>query len=106
MKKHFVALVCLSLLSTSVPAVTVLGGGSCGQWISDRKSNKMMSATKEFWLLGYISGLAAATDKDVLKGMDSNSMEAWIDNYCGNNPLDRFVNAADALFIELVKRTK
>lgn len=57
-----------------------------------------------FWILGYLSGMASESGKDVLRNTDALSIEAWITNYCRANPLDKFHDAGDALFIELKKR--
>lgn len=56
--------------------------------------------------LGYLSGLAMQSDKDVLAGLDAPSLYLWVTNYCKANPLETTTNAGYILFLELSKKLR
>ena len=58
------------------------------------------------WLGGYMSGVNTWVPgkKDWAGGTDSSGLMAWIDNYCGKNPLDSVGRAALKLFLHLESR--
>jgi hypothetical protein len=60
--------------------VAEMGVFSCDQWENLNTVNSI--ATKHEWLLGYLSGVATATQIDFLKGQDENSLFSWMNNYC------------------------
>jgi len=111
--KEVIALV-LVILSAAVfdaeAEVEVRGARSCGTWIKEQAEKNSMAAlaalASETWLLGYISGMAAKTNKDFIRGTDNPSISLWVSNYCQANPLKRIDHAGDALFIELVKQKR
>jgi hypothetical protein len=103
MKKITAVLLIVGLLVSTgaYSAVMVRGGASCGQWVSEEGVSK---ALNQLWLLGYLSGLVAYSDKDALKGTDSPSIFLWMDNYCKANPLKRVDEGGQDLYLELVKQ--
>jgi hypothetical protein len=56
----------------------------------------------EEWLLGYLSGIAAAKNIDLLQGAERKSLFLWMDNYCQKNPLKRISDGAHDLASELI----
>jgi hypothetical protein len=103
------SLMLLSVLFSSAAtaaAIVVRGGSSCGQWVQERSADGKPGASNEFWLLGYMSGLAAASGTDALRDTDAAYIELWMDNYCKANPLKRVDDGGDDLFIELKKKTR
>jgi hypothetical protein len=109
MKTKFVVLIMAGLmLSTAmvnVEAVQVRGGRSCGVWIKDKdNSNSLASTTNVTWLVGFLSGIAFALNKDFLRGTDNASLELWVDNYCRANPLHDSDDAGARLAIELIRK--
>ena len=89
---------------------TVLGQGnqSCGKWTQDSRDPNSTAAIADLvWVLGYVSAYnnyASASSGDVSSNTDVNGIEAWIDGYCANHPLDKIAGAAAELIIELKKR--
>ena len=96
----WVSLLLSNTLANAVP-VTILGGPSCGQWVKERGPNNRASPYNLGWLLGFVSGIAATAQEDVLEQTDNKSVELWIDNYCRANPLKSVAEGADALISEL-----
>lgn len=89
--------------ASAVP-VTVRGSPSCGEWVQTRASSESWPAlVTQRWLTGYLSGLAIATNVDILKGRDNASLFLWTDKYCQSNPLNYLVDAGDQLYKELSK---
>lgn len=98
-----VAMLALVYMS-SASALSLLGPGtpSCGEWVKERKEGHAYA--KEAWLMGYLSGIAAAHATDYLKGANHESIYLWVDNYCRDNPLDLYHNGVQNLLSELKKR--
>jgi hypothetical protein len=80
-------------------AVVYMGVTSCEEWANRHSAN---DSTGEEWLLGYLSGIAAGKNIDLLGGADRKSLFLWMDNYCQNNPLKRIDNGAHDLALELI----
>ena len=84
-----------------------MGSRSCGDWLQQKLSgdgNKGLRLASEAWLVGYLSGAASASGKDVIDGSTASSFFAWMDNYCQSNPLDRIGEGGTELFLELMRR--
>ena len=104
----FVALlvVIFSVISDCANAqVHIRGGRSCGVWIEDKRNKDTRAEIgNQNWLIGYLSGLASAWNKDILAGTDNPSIFLWVDNYCQTNPLMRLDDAAEALARDLLQQ--
>lgn len=102
---------CLVLLSAAllltaqeVQAIQVRGAASCGNWVTYRQQGSASTSFVRGWILGYLSGQAVGKNQDVVTKADPDSMFLWIDNYCRSNPLKDLDDAADRLFLELLKK--
>lgn len=95
----------LGVVTTSANALSTVGDRSCGKW-SARKQNPYTEASSEAWLMGYMTGLAIASEKDVLADTDGESMILWMDNYCRTHPLDLVGTGGATLFFELMGRKR
>src|SRR4051812_16311657 len=73
------------------------GSARCGQWLEARTKNQALSY--EFWLLGFLSGLAAGEDSNVLQSSDPASLEFWMDNFCRADPLSNVATGGTKLYI-------
>ncbi len=101
---------CLFSLHLLAAEVDLMGARSCGNWSEERR---MANSTKEMnripvlitrsWFLGYLSGRAAASRKNFLKGTDSDSIFLWLDNYCRANPNQDLDSAGIELAGELMQ---
>ena len=93
--------------SSNGNAVTVKGMKNCGVWLKSHAEQPAPSTNalaENAWLVGYLSGVAVARNIDFLKGVDDNTIQTWMHNYCASHPSDLIGYAADALSVELVKR--
>jgi hypothetical protein len=93
----------------SVGGYTVLGQGNlpCGEWTKRHAEKDARADVLSVWVTGYLTGIngsAAAGPSDITKGMDLGSLDAWIDDYCAQHPLDSLATAAKELVVELLKR--
>ena len=107
-------LLCMSLLIFyKIPAKsddprTALGlqKQSCEMWTRVRQVHGADAAAMEFWALGVVSGSNWSTkieDKDYLKGLDPDAVHAWLDTYCAQHPLARFLDAVWSFMTERKK---
>jgi hypothetical protein len=94
------SLVCL--ISETTLAVQIRGFASCGEWVTERERERggrtAQGLVYQSWLIGYLSGLASGTGKEVIKDLDNPSIFLWVDNYCRANPLKRTFEAAEELY--------
>jgi hypothetical protein len=95
----------VGVVATSANAFSTIGDRSCGKW-STRRQNPYVEASSEAWLMGYMTGLASASEKDVLADTDGESIILWMDNYCRTHPLDRVGAGGATLFFELMGRKR
>jgi len=84
---------------------TVYGPGndSCGKWLDARAKEPNYSAFVQVysaWVLGYVT--AYGNYGPDLKRTDASAIDAWVDNYCRQNPLDNLNTAAKNL-VEALK---
>ena len=91
-------------ISTPGRAYEVFGNGSsvsCSQWLQDRQSASAERYADENWVLGFLTGVNAATSSTTGSGSDAAGKFAWIDNYCRAHPLELLVGAAERLWYAL-----
>ena len=100
-------MVVLSLVGSNANAVSVgiLGAGAtCGKWANDRaEKNGWPAVSAAAYLSGLLSGMAIASNKDVLEA-NADGYYLWMDNYCRAHPLDHVSDAGKVLFNELMTR--
>ena len=89
-------------LALDAQAVEVKANRSCKVWAADK--GVVTSLNHEAWLMGFMSGLATATDRDVLKGTDAAWIFVRVDSFCMVNPLKHIGDAGVAVFEELLKK--
>ena len=100
-------LLCLACSMFALPAhaVQIRGVQSCKTWYED-KANPAAKAENEAWLLGYLSGLSVARNKDFLRDTDSSSLFVWMDTYCEVNVTKDIDDGADQLANELTRQKR
>jgi hypothetical protein len=86
----------------------VYGAGmiTCAEWQQYRSTgNKAAVAQLQAWIDGFLSGNnTASDDPDFIVPKPESFAYAWIDNYCGQNPLNKVAQASVALKNELSAR--
>lgn len=100
----FIALISIILMSANANAVALRGMPSCGDWVKNKGTDNWLFRTHQSWLIGYLSGIASGTGADILNGVDNNSIELWVTNYCNANPLSELNHAGDELYFYIVKQ--
>lgn len=107
-RKIFVLLFSAFFLSGTGMAATVKVKGipSCEQWTKERAEQQFRASG--MWLIGWLSGWAAATGKNFWEGENSSVLESetvfqWMDAYCQANSLEDVADGGVKLFVERVK---
>jgi len=85
--------------------ITVRGARSCGAWIEARTQGGISAFAAQDWVIGYLSGVAMASNFDFwgkqnVNSLDNQSAFLWMDNYCRANPLKNIADGADELYFE------
>lgn len=103
----FVFALSVALLSTTPAAAWwVSGHGSlqCGEWLEGRKGNSLNTLGASTWLQGFLSGYNFSLDTQVGRDVKYQSIEAFVDKYCRENPLGKVADAAVSLVEKLSKK--
>lgn len=87
----------------------VMGAGyaSCGAYLADRRTNSdALNNMVQQWMFGYITAIHKFSDRMPpplrrLGDTDGDAILYYLDNYCKEHPLDKVINAADAMVLEL-----
>jgi len=104
-----IGLILLSASSlTGHASVTVRGAVACSDWTRLRAEDKKNGTTNaaRLWLLGYLSGLSAAANKELWMAPGNSpsltveALYTWVDAYCRNHPLNGLDAAADSFYLE------
>lgn len=85
-------------------AIEIRASPSCGTWVKERSEKAWQVVVSQFWVLGYLSGMALGEERDTLKGYDNDSIFLWMDNYCRENPLKQLSHGGLTLHYELVRQ--
>ena len=96
-------MLCIPALDAHAAPITTRGISSCGAWINDNNGNAE-STLSGLWLVGFLSGMAIASNTDVLTNTDYPSAILWMNNFCRLNPLANTGSGGLVLFNELKKR--
>jgi hypothetical protein len=85
------------------------GGVSCEAWTAARKDSATEAGLYAAWVFGFISAYNAyvfTSDPDVTSGADTNTLRAWLDDYCGKHAANNLAVAVQALVLALANRKK
>jgi hypothetical protein len=77
------------------------GDSSCGTWLANRKEGNWY--TDGQWVLGWLSAAGYYDVRGDLRETDSDAVDAWLDKYCREHPLNTIKAAAASLVDELPK---
>jgi hypothetical protein len=85
--------------------MTPNGAATCATWVQWRApgAHPVDKATIEFWVEGYLSGLAAGSHRDVIGTFHRDALAAWLDSYCTANPQTQLPVAVHALAVQMVR---
>ena len=98
----------LLLLTPSAHAddIQMLGAGnvSCKEWKSLRDNNEYFSAGN--WMLGFLSGTAWDSGRNILSGQQPKKLFVFVDNYCIASEKETISDAAVALAYHLLDNNR
>jgi len=82
---------------------------SCADWAKvsaaqPGSADKSTQATQQAWLIGYLAGLASATETDMPPKITNAALYAWMDHYCSDNPQAMVSNGAGMIILGLRER--
>ena len=84
--------------------MTPNGPATCVTWVQWRApaAHPADKAAIEYWVEGYLSGLAAGSKHDVIGQFRRDALAAWLDRYCTANPQTKLPAAVNALGLEML----
>ena len=82
---------------------------SCADWTKYSaaqagSADKSTQSSLQAWLIGYLAGLAAATETEIPVKVSNEALYAWMDHYCSENPQALVSNGAGMLVLGLKEK--
>ena len=82
---------------------------SCADWAKYSaaqagSADKATQSLQQAWLIGYLAGLAAATETEIPGKISNEALYAWMDHYCSENPQSMVNNGAGMIVLGLKER--
>ena len=92
--------------TTHAPPAKTRGAPSCADWMKysgsqPNSAEKSIELAQQAWLIGYIAGLAAASETDIPPRITNAALYAWIDHYCSANAQEMVSSGASNLVFGL-----
>jgi hypothetical protein len=101
------ALAVTAVQASAQDGVTVRGSGTCREYLDAAHTSVEQAMNHLTWLLGYLSGLAVATQVNVLgKNDNAESMLTWVNTYCQAYPAKYLSNAGDMYYRFRIEQMK
>ena len=99
----------VSFVNVSAEPIKGSGAKSCGSWLKERRNGTY--ALDLNWILGFISAYNHYIDNEshsngVFGSADPEAVAAWMDNYCGENPLSNPYTGSVKLIEELREKRR
>ena len=96
----------LSLSANAAGVFSAFGGelteSSCGKYTNEIAINPETKNVYSWWVAGFVTG--TNLEKGRTLPTDTDAHEAWLKQYCEDNPLDSFMKATIELNKELETR--
>jgi len=94
-------IVALPLKAAPIATVYHVTGVTCGKYLNDISNNEAYEDAYSWWIAGFLTG----TNLERMRATttDKHANDAWIKQYCENNPLEYFLTAAIKLNEQLEK---
>ena len=89
---------------TALVIMTPNGPATCATWVQWRAptAHPIDKAAVEYWVEGYLSGLAAGSHHDVIGQFRRDALATWLDSYCTANPQTPLPAAVNALGLQML----
>jgi hypothetical protein len=90
--------------TTAMVVMTPNGPATCATWVQWRAptAHPIDKAAVEYWVEGYLSGLAAGSHHDVIGQFRRDALANWLDRYCTTNPQTPLPAAVNALGLQML----
>jgi hypothetical protein len=108
LREALLALFLLMVSSSPAPATHELEpeGSNCGAWTKLRAQGGDHDDVLKGWVMGYLSGISAGTQRDFLEGIDPSSISDALDIACRGTPLDDLGTAVAKIAVYLIDRNR
>jgi hypothetical protein len=102
----FAIILTLQCLTTRAGAVALISvdASNCREFTAVEKNKLAPYVRTASWIFGFLSGVATAGNRDVLRGLDPTAIVDWISNCCRQNPNDSLDTATAKFFQVLTTR--
>lgn len=94
----------LGATAPAAQATEIRGFVTCETWIREKDPNRV--TYNKGWLLGFLSGVAVQSDREVFAGTGNESIFVWTDQYCHKNPRANLGDAGTAYIAEQEKKKR
>lgn len=94
---------CFTTRAGAVALISV-DASNCREFIAVEKNKLAPYDRTASWIFGFLSGVATASDRDLLRGVAPTAVADWISTYCRQNPDDGLDLATARLFQALTNR--
>jgi hypothetical protein len=94
--------------SGPVTALVIMTPNRPATWMQWRSpgANPQDKAAIEYWVEGYLSGLAAGSHHDAIGQFRRDALAGWLDRYCAANPQIKLPLAVNALGREMLNHPR
>ena len=99
--RKIILVVAVMTFTTVHAQIATMGARSCEQWVAASKENSAEMLNVRDWLVGYMSGIAIGSGRNILNGVDPEFIYQWMDNYCRENSLSNTAAGGTDLFFQL-----
>lgn len=105
---------CVAWGTAQAGAIAGVGGFLCGKWLKERSAPRDANGgggAQEYillsWSQGYLSGMSMGYSngdpKKMLAMPDGTALSSWLDEYCGEKPLNTLFEASSVLYYDMAK---
>lgn len=96
-------------LPTHIPPAKTRLGPSCADWMKysgsqPNSTEQSIELSQQAWMIGYLAGLAAATETEIPASITNAALYAWMDHYCSANPQAMVTNGGGLLVFALKEK--
>ena len=99
-------ILCLVFVGFANAQTTYIGSPECRDWLNPRDVSgvSLEHLRNNAWLVGFLSGVAAGTGKNILAGEDATDLQQKVSQHCRAKPSLAVSEAALYVVIELKRK--
>ena len=96
-------------IPSHAPPAKTRDSPSCADWMKysgsqPNSAEKSIESSQQAWLMGYLAGLAAATQTDIPARITDAAFYAWKEHYCSENPQAMVSSGAGMIVLGLKEK--